>query len=439
MDRLTTIPGSTPLMNSQLDLFTLPATDVSVVSTSFNCIYPTYSIKQASAPIEFNLVGDNLHYIDLSKSFVYLRAKITLTDGEAVPAAKTVAPVNLFLHSLWDSCELLINGTLVSRSNSLYAYKAFIQKQLSNGDSAKKGLMTQEMYYKETKIGTWDATNLGFGDLCDLSRASKSFEVLGKPVESLFQQSRLLPPNTDIRLRFRRNCDQFILHGPELPATTATFPYTLVLEEAAFFPHRVIVNPEIHASQSQRISKGENALYPIRFADVKSFSIPSGSLNYVSESVFSGKLPELLIFCMVDSMGYAGTFHKNPFNFESFGLSSITVSVDNEPAIYRNLDIDVDNSKYLLGYHTLFSAVSNPILGNYITRADYKAGNFFLVFDLQNSNLGNRFNPDRVGSIKLDIKFKTALTKSVHALVYGQFQGVISIDGQRNVHLDHTN
>src|SRR5690349_18281609 len=124
MDRLTTVPGSVPLMNSQLDLFSTPPSDVSVVSTSYGCIYPTFSVKQASAPIEFNLVGDNLHYIDLSRSFIYARMKITGSDGGNLPEAKTVVPANLILHSLWDSCELLLNGTLVSRSNTLYAYKS---------------------------------------------------------------------------------------------------------------------------------------------------------------------------------------------------------------------------------------------------------------------------------------------------------------------------
>jgi hypothetical protein len=55
-----------------------------------------------SFTIEFNVSGQNgMEYIDLQKSYMYVRAKIMKTNGDKESDSDKVGVVNLFLPSLF--------------------------------------------------------------------------------------------------------------------------------------------------------------------------------------------------------------------------------------------------------------------------------------------------------------------------------------------------
>ena len=94
---------------SELDLFTIPATQTSITKGQWIEYHPLSNITD-TGPIEFNVSGNGEEYLDLTKSQPFAKAKITIT-GTALDAETKVEPVNLFLHSLFTGGCFFERGT----------------------------------------------------------------------------------------------------------------------------------------------------------------------------------------------------------------------------------------------------------------------------------------------------------------------------------------
>ena len=102
-------------------------------------------------PIEFNVSGSDGLYLDLSTSYLCLETCITKADGETKPeVANDVSPVNLTLHSLFQSAELKIGNTLVSDQNGYYPYRAMLETLLSYGKETQNTQLKNELFEKDT-------------------------------------------------------------------------------------------------------------------------------------------------------------------------------------------------------------------------------------------------------------------------------------------------
>jgi hypothetical protein len=66
---------------SELDLFSMPPTQVSVDNGTFVEYHPISSLADGT-PIEFEVSSSGEDYIDFANSYVYARAKITKADGK---------------------------------------------------------------------------------------------------------------------------------------------------------------------------------------------------------------------------------------------------------------------------------------------------------------------------------------------------------------------
>jgi len=434
MDSINTIEGSAPIFNKQLNIFKLPPSDVSVTSSHYGTIFPQFSIKENDVPLEFTMNGDSLHWVDLSKSLVYLRLRIINKDGTSIDPGTSISMTNLGFHSMWESVDLYINSVLVTKSSSLYPYKAYINKLLSLGEDVKTTSLTQELFYKDAfNLTTYDTNKKGYKERFDQTKGSKYFELIGVPDEPLFYQERLLPPNTEVKLRFRHSRPDFCLEGRAPDCK-------IELDEAVFLPFRVVLHPEIHSSLTSRLKAGEVAKFPIVSRELKSFTIPSGSTSQTCEAVFSGKLPQQIIIGMVEYNGttkvYIGAVGESAFNFKDFGLQSAGISIDNENAMSRSYNFDVDNGRYLAGYNSLFQILGDKGDSNFLSREDYVNGNFLLAFKLDANTAAQAFSIQKTGNIQINLKFKTALTESIQLIVCGEFQGLLQIDGEKNIAIE---
>ena len=99
---------------SELDLFTIPATQTSITKGQWIEYHPLSNITD-SGPIEFNVSGSGEEYLDLAKTLLFIKAKITKANGTALELNEQLGPVNLFLHSLFSQVDVSFNERLISR------------------------------------------------------------------------------------------------------------------------------------------------------------------------------------------------------------------------------------------------------------------------------------------------------------------------------------
>lgn len=88
--------------------------------------------------IKFNVSGIGEEYLDLAKTQLFVKPKITKSNGAALDPNTQVGPVNLYLHSLFSQVDVSLNERLISPSTNTYPYRVMIETLLNYGEEAKE-------------------------------------------------------------------------------------------------------------------------------------------------------------------------------------------------------------------------------------------------------------------------------------------------------------
>ena len=134
-----------------------------------------------------------------------------------------------------------------------------------------------------------------------------------------------------------------------------------------------------------------------------------------------------------------GVFRENPFHFKHNGLESLIITVGNETLI--RLDFDFANGQYMEAYNTLMRSSglyksSHSMLVDY---NDFGNGNTISVFDLTARCECNseQFTVRKLENVRINLKNSNALTETNSLILYGEFDGVLQIDANRNIVTDY--
>ena len=430
---------------SELDLFALPPTQVSIDKGQWTEFRPVSSLTEFG-PIEFNVAGSGEEYTDLSQTYLHLKVKIVKPDGTDLAQDEHVGPVNNFLHSLMSQVEVYLNGRLISTVNNAYPYTALLQTLLSYGTDARKTHLTTSLFYKDTAnhmdnlepVGQ-NASNQGLGKRYQYIKESKTVDLLGRLHSDIFMQDRLLLNQVDLGIKLTRSKNEFCLLSPVEGAG-----YKVVLQDASLFVRRCKVNPTIMNAHSKALDRG-TAKYPINRVDCKVFSIPRGNLSLTEDNIFQGQVPNRVIVAMVDNDAFNGSFVKNQFNFKHYQTNFLALYLDGASIPAKALQpkfTEEGGENYVRCYQTLFSGTDIMTFdqGHQIIREDYPKGYTLYAFDLTpDLNSGDHFNLTRHGNLRIGLQFAQPLAQTINLIVYGEFQNVIEIDRGRNVVFDYGN
>ena len=133
---------------SELDLFQVPPTQVSLDKGHWVEHQPVSSVSE-HGPITFLSPGTE-EYIDLSKTILVVRAKVTKADGTNLDDDEKVGPVCNFLHSLFKQVDVFLKGKQVTQATGTYAYRSYLETLLNYDPSAKQSQLTASLFYKDT-------------------------------------------------------------------------------------------------------------------------------------------------------------------------------------------------------------------------------------------------------------------------------------------------
>ena len=175
---------------SELDLFSIPATQTSITKGQWIEYHPISNIID-SGPIKFNISGSGEEYLDLAKTQLFVKAKITKANGSASDAETKVGTVNLFLHSLFSQVDASLNERLISPSTNTYPYRGMIETLFNYGGEAKSSQLSMAMFYKDTpgKMDVVDPeaddvdANMGLKARYTFTNESKTVDMMG-PIHS---------------------------------------------------------------------------------------------------------------------------------------------------------------------------------------------------------------------------------------------------------------
>ena len=424
---------------SELDLFTVPPTQTSIESGGWVEYNPISSLADG-VPIEFVVSGSGQDYIDLANTQLYVRAEIVQGDNTAIDNTHHVGPINLLLHSLFSEVDFKLNDTLISSTNNTYPYRAYIETLLSYGPAAKTSQLTSALYYKDTAGKIEDANplaataNSGLKHRHSFFDDGKIVDMVGCIHSDMFFQEKFLPSDVGIRLRLVRSKNSFCLMSDAAQAA-----FKIKLHDVKLLIRKIKLSPSVFVAHAKALEVG-NAKYPIRRVICKTFTIPRGNLDFSQENLFSGQLPTRLVIGMVDNDSYNGIYTKNPFNFKHYSLTQIKIFLDGHNQLIRPIEPDFTSGQTIMGYMSLFQGTGKQQKdeGNDISRSDYANGYTLYGFDLTSDlSEDDHFNLAKDGTVRVDVRFATALTSTINVVVYAEFENILEIDRNRNVLFDY--
>lgn len=419
-------------LKSELDLFAPVPIQKDVLKAESIAYNPLSTLDSAS--LEFLVPGNSESYKDLSRVFLRLVVEIPqLKAGQTDEADDTVV-ANL-LQSLFKQINIYLNNTCVSQAESTYHYRSYLEKVFNYGEEqATTSLKVAGFIPDKSKFDSFVAgENSGIEERRKWLTNGRQVELFGRVHGDLFNMSKYLLNNVDMRLAFIREKPEFYMMGDNGHKSE------IKILEANLFVHNHIINPQLLMSHEKLLDKHKLVNYPIKRMTVRNFTVNSGIHTLNLDNIVIGQLPNVVIFGMVNNEAFYGKRSLNPFNFQRFDLSLFQLSINGQPFPSRPIEItsDATCSKYARAYHTVFSALNldKTDKAHQITPENYLDGYFFLAFDVtRDASYGTLCgNLNSEGSLRIEAKFLKPLPKPITAIIGCEFDGLIQIDKNRNV------
>ena len=321
-------PDSCECSKAELELFSVPPTNISMEKGTVTEHLPISSLN--GGPIEFH-VSSAEEYIDVGRTFLYLKVKITKSSGDKIADDAKIGPVNLFLHSLFSQVGVQLNGKLITPSVNTYPYKAYLETLLSYGTDAKDCQLGSELWFMDdgtmnenNPLNDAEGANIGFITRGKYVAQSKSVEMMGRLHCDIFQQDHYLMKGVDMNIKLTRSSENFHLMSGGGTA------FNTVVEDAVLFVRKVKLNPAIPNQHDRLLSQGKNAKYPVRRGVVSTFTISQNNMSINKDNVLMGQLPRRIVVGLVSNTSFSGVITENPFNFQNFGVNYFALYVGGE-------------------------------------------------------------------------------------------------------------
>lgn len=434
------------VMKSELELFSIPPTQTSIEDTKYVQYYPQSSLDRGG-PITFHIPPSEKEYIDPRRVFLYMKLRIldefgdppekTVSDTDSsVPAASIVYPINYFHATCFKSVDVHINNTNVSANDTLYAYRAYFENLLSYGRPAKEEQLKVAMFYKDkppmdevsaslTKTDNTVSKNQGAVSRFLRTQFGQAFETFGRIHSELFSQDKLLIGNVELSVKFHRADTKFALMAKE------NNRYEISIDSAVLYVCHKRISDSIREAHLMTLQT-KNIKYPVRKVQMKFFTRGANRSDLSEPNLVNGILPRRIVFCLVDSEAFGGNLQKNPFNFQSFELSSINLRKNGENVPFQEIEMDFENNCFLQGYMSLLEGTSQLFRDSSIDVQpvlDFPKGYALYAFDLTQDHAGGtNFHLIQKGNISLELKLAKAQNKSITIICYLEFDSIIEID-----------
>ena len=431
--------NSMTCMKSELDLFSVPPTQTSILDQTTVEFQPISTLTD-DGPIEFFISGTGSdQYIDPSQILLHVRCQVLSPDGGRLAEDAVVAPECNLLHSLWSNVDMALNDTYITSSGNTYAQQAYIETLLTQSQEAVNTHLQTQFWHRDTKEvnSTNSADNPGFARRRARAKLSKHIDLLGRLHLDFCKQGKLLMNNVNVKIRLVRNSDAFVLRAPDRDTA-----YRLHLLDVNLLVRKCKINPNVLGAHLKWHQEG-HVKYPLKRLITKVFSEPAQSLQINKENLFLGQLPSRVVIGFLNNNAMHGTYTESPFNFQHFDTNYICLHLDGRSIPAKPLRPDFDNECYARSYYQLQDSLGKTDTpdSNTITYKEYAKGHTLWVFDLTPdaaADSPNYINLIKHGNLRLEVHFKKPLDNTISVLVQGEFTNLIEIDKFKNVMIDFT-
>ena len=419
---------------TNIGLFQELPTELGINKASMEEYRPSNSINELGI-LEICVPARGMTYFDLSKTLLYVRARIAKMDGSKVePTVDKVTWANVPLHTFFRQIEVTLqNEVLTSGVNNNYPYKAIFDI-LTNYEAETKDTQLQGILFsKDSRTAVDDndpthTTNTGLRWRYSLTKDGKAVDMLGPIITDIAKQERLILNNVKLTVRLFPTPHAFNLMSKEVGK------YKTVLEDVVLQLATVEVSNKVVVGHDDAL-KDNTALYYIKRSEIKPCCITVNTMKYAVDDLFCSKIPSKIMVGFVDTQAYLGSELQSPYNFKNYGLNFLNVEINGASFPKYPFKPNFAEKQYVVPYLNLFtgSGTLNTNSSNNIEREDFPSGYAIYVIPIDVYVSDDWITPQKSGNTRLNVEFSSPLPESVTMLLYGVFDDIIEIDRSRNV------
>ena len=425
--------ASANAVSSALNVFSTPATNVSVASSKYQELLPSNTLD--CVPYTFKL-NAGANFVDLSRCFMVTEMKLVFEDADRSlkppePGAK-VASVQGIGATFIQNVKVKLNGREVFNSNSLYAYKAYLDTEFTYSSEVKRSYLTAAGWYQDGKSQT---SGTGVDSRVALLSKGEPVQFLSRLYVDLFNQERYLVNGVDIEIEVTPHKSSFsLMNLGDADAKN----YRLLVTSCKMYVKTLNVMDGLSVSITDRLQT-TSARYPYRKAELKSTFISAGTYE-VNKMMFTDNLPSWAAVAFVSASSYMGDQKSSPFEFKPFGVREISLVANGKN--YPNIPYDLawTGNKYCRAFHDMHEGTGLGSDSNGISMEKYANGWTVFVFNLSDSDDDSgTFDLVRTGSTSINVNFSEPVpTGGIYMIVYGERHSLLLLDGNRTVSTDLT-
>ena len=260
---------------------------------------------------------------------------------------------------------------------------------------------------------------------------SRLCDLIGKLHLDLSYSDLYLLNGVDVRLRFVRSKDQFVLNACAVDDDQPIHPYKVKIIHAGLFVKKLKINPQISLSHAKVLANGGLAKYHIKRVVLKTFSAATGSMNINLDSTFANQIPSRVVVALCDSDAFNGSYGKSAFEFKHYNISSLAFHVDGVQVPSKSFTPNFAKKAYARSYLSLYQGTNTQFdnLGPGITYDDFADGMAIWVMDLTPTPTDDEcIELYKHGALSLSITLAQALPNPVNIILYSIFDSCIQID-----------
>ena len=249
--------------SSSLDLFLLPPTQSSFRKGKSVDYHPITSLSD-DGPIEFKVSGGGKEFLELARSYLYFKVKVSKPNGSNLDGASKVGFANYPIASLFNQVDVSLGGKLISSATNTYAHHSILEVLLNYDTEAAESQLGCGLFCKDTagQMEEMDITadavlNTGLGTRSEWTKTSKTVELQGRIHSDLFNQEKLILNGVDLMVKLHRHKPEFCL----LSADTAP-AYKITILDAIFYVKKIELTPSVF-NAINTVLNDKNAQYAI--------------------------------------------------------------------------------------------------------------------------------------------------------------------------------
>ena len=341
-------------ITSALNLFQTPPTNVSLANSSFREYLTLNPINDK--PYKFK-IHPTSSYIDLSKCYIFTEMRIRRRDPDdgvlldLDQDSDVVAPIQLVGSTFIKNLKIAINGRETFNSNGLYAYKAYLDTELSYPTSVKETYLGVQGYSKDS-LDQSAVAGVGYIKRKNMFARSKKVQFMSKLGADLLNQDLYMINNVEIDIEITPNDSKFLLISKQPKAPEPQKEYVLEIMSCKLYVKHIDLMDGLALDVARQLDV-EPARYGVRKSVLTNHFITEGRTEY-NINLFNDQIPRRIILGMVANKAYNGSPTLSPFNFEHFHTREVTISANGRNYPQVPYELDYDNENYARPYHDMF-------------------------------------------------------------------------------------